>query len=514
MSLASAVLIEPYLDPIMGVMFAICYDEGTIEFCENWRDKFSEQERKELEGLANRSQIWKLPPKPDTKKFLEIWSGYETRIQEDNEHQEARKEYMINVLSDIYKRICRYLKKFCYFDDDRIYDLMCAQILHSYFRDQFNVSPILTFDGVSGAGKSSALRAMKLISYRAHLPSSYSAASLVDAVYEDKVTLLLDESFRNLSTDRGTDIKGLLISGFNRDTAIYTRKNLKTNKSEVKNHFTTVSMTTLEDLSDDLRNRSMVVTMSLPDESFTSGELDYIDDLDLDVNIHPDSIRADLFALKIITESERGKGSERRAGIWFDEFRAITKRHITNEENGRYLYGVANDITYTPRLSGRDFNMAMVYYTIGQTFMSEGAIIGLIIENSRNVMTHRTDTTESVLMKAFADMIKERHDAKYSGITAEGILAKELIIVADKITMPEIHARYRSIRTTLQGWDMKEVESPRTLTMTFRKLRIPYEERGGRTNFIKATDPNFITQFKKAAKQYLDPETFDFFKGI
>lgn len=517
MSLASAILIEPYEDPSGEIGFTVCYNEGTVEFLspDDWMgSKVEEGDRKHLEVLANQSKLWKIPKKPDLEKFRSVWSGYENRIKTEGDFLEARNEYICEVMRGLSLRITRYLNRFCYFEDDRVYDLISAQVILSYFRNWFHISPILTFDGVSGSGKSTTLRAIRLIAYRAFMPASYSAASLIDLVNEFDVTLLLDESLRNLSSDnRGTDLKAFLINMYDRETAKSIRKDMKLNRSVVSDHFTTVFITTLGgEIPTDLRDRSMIVNMSLPDKSIILDELDYLDEMNLDLEIHPDSIRSDLNALRILTISDFYDGKE-KAGIVFDQFRETTRRHMKHEEDGRFLYGEVHNMPHTPRIQNRDYGLAKIYYSIGQTMGTEKEQLELIIKNSDEIVIQRTNTTESVLMKAFAEIITERVKELRPSIMNETIANKDLILAAGKISMPDIHAKYWDLRRE-EGWDMKELDSPRGLTMTFKKLRIPYKEGGGRTNYIDGKHPDFILNFKKAAAVYLDAETQKLFKWI
>jgi len=517
MSLSSAVTIEPYCEEDGQIGFYAVLSDGTKRDynSDEWM-RLGESEKKSLERLGNRSMLWKIPSRPDIGKYAGKWDDKIRNGIDEGKLEEIYREYIIDALKDISTRIERFFRRFCHFEDERLYCIMASFVIQTYFKDQFEKSPVLLFDGVSGSGKSTALTALKHLCYRGFFSSNYSTASLVDEVAENGVTLLLDESLRNLSSDRGADLNTFLINGFDREGAIYNRKDMNLNSSVVKNHYTCVAVTTLGgEIPVDLRNRSMMVTMALPDESVELEDIAYLDDAEFERDIHPESIRADLYALKILTDSD-GITGLKTGGISFESFRHETKRRMERkDDNGRYLYGHIHNIRYTPKITGRDKAIAYVHYTIGQATMDEDEILEYILENRDNIFNHKTSTMESVLVKAFADLILERWRESYPVLTSTDnwIAEKELLIIANKISMPDIHQRYRYLRG-LEGWDQREMEPARRLTLTFGKLRIPYEERGGRTNYMNVSDSNFIVNFKKAVRQYLDPETADYFKRI
>ena len=514
MSIGTAITIEPYLEDGQ-IGFIVVHPEGTIQDISpgEW-ERMDGSEKDKLEALANNSQKWKLPARPDYEKYERKWEFMRDGVDEGRVG-EIYEKYLQDVCNDLAVRMGRYFRAFCYFEDERHYTLLASFVIQTFLKNQFPTSPILLFDGVSGSGKSTAMTALKYVGYRALFISDYSTASLVDEVYDHGVTILLDESLRNISSDRGLALNTFLVNGFNKETAIYGRKDLKTYRSVVKNHYTCVAVTTLGgEIPVDLRNRSMMITMALPDDNVNLEEIGYLEDAELEWENHPDSIRSDLYALKILTDSERASGV-RIGGLFFEQFRQNTKRRLKHKQDDRYLYGHIHDILYTPEITGRDRAIAYVHYTIGQAMMREQEILEYILDNRNNIFTHKTTTTESVLVKAYAEVVIERHQEDHPTIKGlENLIdERELMIVSRKISMPEIHRKYRELRER-EGWDQREMEPARTLTVKFKKLRIPFEERGGRVNYINSSDPDFLPNFWKAAKQYLDPETVALFRKI
>jgi hypothetical protein len=337
----------------------------------------------------------------------------------------------------------------------------------------------------------------------------------VDEVYDNSVTLILDESMRNLQSDRGIELYTFLINAFSHDTAVYNRKDMNLGKSIVKNHYTPIAVTTLTgEMPQDLRNRSLLISLGLPEEDVILEEIEYIEDAELPADEDPVGIRSDLHALKLLTERERITGNM-SGGIRFRAARLRTKREIEHrDEHGRYLYGYVHDIPRTPRISGRNKAIAYVYYTIAQASLGEKEIMTFIIDNMEDIFTFKTTSTEAVLMMALADLIyDEWRDENFADGTYTPISGKALIRICNKIAMPDIHQKYRELRGE-EGWETKDMEDPKSLTLIFRKIRIPYEQRGGRRNYIDAHKKDFMPAFLRAVQQYLDPERRDRFVNL
>ena len=516
MSIEAAYSVEVYRDDKDQIGFYVVLSDGTMKDYRpgEWQS-LGDSERKELERLANKSQLWSVPRRPTIEKYSQKWDSVIRPGVDEGKLPEVYGEYVEQVMTDVARRLEKYYRKFCYFEDDNQYAVLTTFAIQSYNKNQFEKSPVLLFDGVTGSGKSTALTALKYVCYRGLYTSDYSTPSLVDEVVENNVTLLLDESTKNLSSERGADIKTFLINGFDRMGAVRNRKDMNTHESMVKNHYTCVAITTMGgEIPIDLRNRSMMITLSIPDEELELEDIGYMDDAELDPDIHPDSIRTDLYALKILTDSEKMSGIK-KGGIVFEPFRHNTRRRIKESEGGRYLYGYVHDIKYTPKITGRDKAIAYAHYTIGQTTRQDEEIIHYILDNMDSIWTDKSTSIESVMMKAFADLILEQYETEHPRLQGVDSLIEpvELKNIVKKMSMPEIHKKYRELRT-LEGWDTKDMEAPKTLTLTFKKLRIPYEGRGGRTNYINPSDPDFILNFRRAVKQFLDREVASYFKKI
>ncbi|MDR0508385.1 MAG: hypothetical protein LBG63_00960 [Candidatus Methanoplasma sp.] len=513
MNIGGALRIEPFMDQDGSTGFAVIDVLGEIHILTpDECAQMNEQDMKILDAQANAALQWQMPKKPDMTRFHFVRDGLMEEGVEPGKEWEFYDEYVRTILTPISKRIQRFLNTFCYFEDPRIYALLSSFVIASYFREQFEKMPLLLFDGVSGSGKSTALNALSELCYRGFFTSNYSTASLVDLVAEHDVTILLDESLRNLQSERGADIKTFLINSFDRKTAVYNRKDPDLRGSTVKKHYTSVAVTTLGgEIPIDMRNRAALVSMSLPDEKIDLEDIGYINDAKLNPEDRPESIRTDLNTLKLMTESDLIRKITDPAimqGISFDYFRQTTKRYLEQIDlDGRYLYGIVNGIANTPKITGRDKAIAYVNYTIGLATGDDLDILKYILSNRESISYHKMETTEAVLFMALSDIIYERYCDNYPTIAGrpETIDDTEIKIICNKIAVADVHTRYRELRR-LEGWDDREIEPPKTLTLIFRKLRIPYEERGGRTNYLNAKGEEFLLNFKKAAVQYLDQE--------
>jgi len=522
MNIPGARRIEPFKDKEGSPGFIVIDAVGDINILKTQDySQLNEQDKKTLDLQANAALQWRLPLEPDMSKFSAIREEIIRDGVKPGKEWEAYDEYVRNILTPLSGRIQRFLNTFCYFEDERIYPLLSSFVISSYFKEQFEKMPLILIDGVSGSGKSTVLAALSEVCYRGFSTSNYSTASLVDMVEYHDVTILLDESLRNINSERGTDLNTLLINSFDKKTAVYTRKDLDLGRPTVKRHFTPIAVTRLGgEIPEDMRNRAAMINMTLPDENIDLEDIGYINDAGLNYECHPDSIRTDLFSLKLMTESDRIRKIEDPAlmrGIVFDNLRQTTKRYLEHKDpdSGRYLYGIVYGISYTPKITGRDKAIAYVHHAIGLATGDDSDIISYIISNRESIFDHKTETTESVLMMALSDLIYDRHIELFPPMKGQpmNISGKEICRICNKISLPDIYKKYGDLRR-LEGWNDKEIESARSLSQTFRKLRIPYEERGGRTNYLNAFRDEFIQKFKKAAAQYLDPERASIYQGI
>jgi len=505
LTIDSSLCLEPYRDGNGGTGFQEVHAGQINDYDQaDWMKGDDNKLINELRIKADiSSSIWKLPNRPDVKKYiLDFDSRYGNLNLEGPELLETRKEWVRNTLMDVHARLVRFFRMFIYMDDGRMYDYLANLTISTYFRDQFKICPISVFNGVQGSGKTTLLNALKLVCYRAYLPSIYTSAGCIDTVNDYGVTLLLDEGLNNLRAERGGDLYSMLLTAYSEETANKIRKNANGVTTDILHYYTNVVLTTRgADMPEDLRSRSFVYTMGLPGPNTDLEDILYYEDIEYLPGIDPDEIRTDLYALKDLTASEEG-GPHLR-GIWLDTFRQECRTNITTKDGTNYLYGYIYGIPNAPRIMNRTRDLANVYYTIGLATESDEDMIRLIIDNEKAIDTRNSEAIEAVLFTALHDLIVEGYAALYPlGPPSAHISEADLKKVCAGISLKDIREGYAALRMDYEGWKEKEVEDSRTLTAKFRTMRIPYKPGAARINFLDPSDPSFMPSFKAALNNY------------
>lgn len=516
MAIDTSLSLEPYKDKDGGIGF----QEVHADYIKNhnqadWMKIDDNKQVNDLDLKARTAEIlWKLPNEPEVKKYkLSFEERYAGMNLDGPQFYEVQNEWIMENLKEIHIRLLRFFKMFIYMDDERMYSYLANLTISTYFRDQFRISPISIFNGVQGSGKTTLLNALKLVCYRAYLPSSYTAAACISLVHEHDITLLLDEGLNNLRADRGGDLYGMLLSAYSKETAGKIRTNPNGGAIDIHHYYTNVVLTTRgADMPEDLRSRAFVYTMGLPGLSTDLQDVLYYDDVEYLPGIHPDEIRTDLYALRALTLSAKGT---RIHGIWLDSFRNECNKQISTRDRGNYLYGYIHDIPNAPRIMNRAKDLTNVYYTLGLATDSDEDMIKLILDNEEAIDVRNNETIEAVLFTSLHDLIVQGYKDMYSvGTPQGGISEKDLRQVCENITLKKIRETYTNIRMDYDGWEKKEVEDSRTLTAKFRTMRIPYKPGAARINFLDPYDPQFLPSLKAAINNYCPRSERGFYEGI
>ncbi len=516
--------IEPYRDESGSVGLMIVEADGNIGHYsgDEWARRYMEDQgvMKRLRVFTeSASALWPLPSRPRPSEFYQEWEQKikSANLVEDADKLAFRKEWMEDILNGIYARLVRFFGRYLYFEDNRIYGYLANLTISTYFRGQFSVAPLTIFNGVRGSGKTTVLSVLRLVCYRAHLPTTYTAAACVDLVNDFDVTLLLDESLNNLRSDRGADLYSFLLGAYNKTAAMKIRRNANNTATDVLKFFTTVVMTTRGGIPpDDLRSRGFSYNMSLPGDDYGLEDLEDLEYAKFSPGEDPKSIRTDLYALALLTISEERKESRENYfyGMRFESYRGEVKKYLrTKMPDGRYFYGHSYDMKNTPKIANRSLDLANVQLTIGMATLSDPDMMRLIIDNDEDINRSGAESDESVLFMAFSDLIIKGYAEEYP-LGQSSIIEEELRAVCSKISVKMVRDGYAALRMDYDGWKEKDVGDPRTITAKFRTLNIPYREGAGRINYIDGSHKDFLQAFVKAANNYCPPESKKFYKRI
>jgi len=93
----------------------------------------------------------------------------------------------------LWREIYKFIHEHLDLEDDRLYDIMTAWVLHTWVVERVDSTPYLHFIGPSNSGKTRALNTLSVLCYRPLLSPSVSAASIYRALEAFRPTFLLDE---------------------------------------------------------------------------------------------------------------------------------------------------------------------------------------------------------------------------------------------------------------------------------------------------------------------------------
>ncbi len=516
--LSGAVSIEPYKSKDGTVGFVIVYVSGDVYFYDynEWLNgsSFSDDEKRQLQSIVDIHQ-WDLPLRIDRSDLTAKYDRFIDSLDRQYDPNEQNRLWTTQILTDIHERIKKFLKLVYYFDDPDCYDVVSVFIISSYFRDQFEKMPYLVLSATSNAGKTLLLKAIKSMGYRAILTGDYSAASIKETIDKMDVTVLMDEVLSNLdeSMGRSTDIRNFLLSAWEKGSAVSYRLDNKGGYSNIRHFYTNIIMTLRgNDFNEDLRSRCVSFTLQMANGSFEPFDLSDVVDLPHDIN--PESIRTDLFNLRITTIEEMQKGY-REKGIFFDVFQQITKRHFKETIDGStFLYELYNKINTKKRIANRTRDIAGTLYSIGLATKSSKAIIEKIIENENDLVLTKNESIESVLAISLFEIIKDSYEVETGDLGSYSrIDYGQLVRICKTLSTRAIRDKYILMRQD-EGWQEKDLENPNTLMAKFRLFRIPYKKGSQNKSYLDPTDPDFIRSFKNTLDAYGTDEHKDFFKNI
>jgi len=417
---------------------------------------------------------------------------------------------------ELHSRICRYLKNYVWFSDARSYELVANWVISTYFREDFQFAPLLIFDGVTKSGKSTVLKALRLITYRGAMSSSYSAASIARQIESYDTTMLLDESLDTLQTDRGLEVCALMKAAFEKGS-VWIRADPKSKRLNMYHVYTSMAVAVKgEGLPEDIYNRGIRIGMVGMPDNVELMDIDSVDEDDASGDCSPSQIRAELYKFKwaMLKEDIVGVG---RTPEW-SELRGKAKWHFTTridkgEHEGEWYYGFINGIPRgkAPRISGRTRNIASTLYSIGLLTASEHPTIEMIIESEDLNRQVIVDTPEALAFSAFLDLIFAKYEA------LEGLDRIEKVIDAERfdrlvkeISTTDIAQRYNEILTD-QGNAERDPAMTKTVTSKILALGFAYRRGSQNRSYMRPEDPAFKPQFLRCVQTYF-PEYSEMFR--
>lgn len=419
-------------------------------------------------------------------------------------------------LKHIEMNITRYLRKYIYLRDKKLYSVIAAWVISTYFREDFRYAPLLIFDGLTVSGKSTAIYALSQICYRGELFNSASGPAIAREIEDYGSTILLDEVLDTLSGDRGVDLYTMLKSSFSREGS-WVRADPKGRKNYRYRTYTHIALSIKGDtLPEDLHNRAIRINMtSAPADADLADIYNWQED-DYGREYSPNTIRDDLYRLRAysLAHPAKSKTPKSKRSVDFSSHRLQAHRDVTvKDESGAWLYARVNGLDRTsPAIRSRDRNIASTLYTVGLACGSEYDIISVIVANALAQQEIMLDTPEALAFTALLELVEE-HRGEWKD---REILTKALFCTyVSKINTSQIAQRYNDILAE-QGNVPRDPVHTKTVTAKLNAMGLSYSRTGGgggNKSWMMPYDEHFTELFYRHLRTFW-PEYLDEYKGI
>ena len=142
---------EPFLDGDRPRRAYTITDDGEIKI-EALDVMHDIQDVNFMRFMAAECRNWRTPD--FTKEIEEYYRIFNRHLSAQNtDGFTAREAFMKEVFSEIHDDIVEYLRTFIHFDDFRIYDVAATFTIHTFFKHQMPMCPILLVEGLYGTDR-------------------------------------------------------------------------------------------------------------------------------------------------------------------------------------------------------------------------------------------------------------------------------------------------------------------------------------------------------------------------
>ena len=505
---------------------AIVTKRGTMEYFD-YNEWFNRSDAKELESYAEeQGKIWCFPENP--KQYLEEFLKRIEGLRNSGEHPEDHglaEAFTRSVLTEIEHDLSLLDPLFLKMDSEVLYSFVHSIVVHSYFVEEFEVSPLVFLDAEHGSGKSTLLDYFKALCYRAVKMTNYSAASLALIADKYRSTLLLDEATKNFrDRDRGYSITNILTEGFSKHDATYIRTKGENYESvKAQYHYTSVVASLLEDCPSDLKDRAIVVRMLKdlsgfkPMRVFGYDKYEVAEKLTMNVSEIPtfDKIRTKLYALKLLVTLLEVR--KEPAAFSFKPFENEAKRFLRKSEvkdgQTKYLYGEVYGIQNAPEFQGRAEDICLVHLPIGLAMGTDEDIIQLMVDRIADDPDLEL-STEATLLRAFMDVVRIKLSEEcIKGVSDESPTWEDLSRMIAKMSTKDVRQQYIAIRADRDDWTPYDMEAPKMLTALLKRFGFTYDTGTSGKSFFTPGE-RFRRGLRSAVKNYGGAEVRHYFSRI
>ncbi len=485
---------EPFLEKDGSTsIYEVRYGQKRIiRSSDLYTDQYDDTERKYYAQILN-TAVWKLPDSLDPRS-----------IPRDTEGKPD--------LKNIEERIEKYLRRYVYIEDDGMYPLLANWVIMTYYRRNFNYSPLVIIDGVTSAGKSTLQSALAAVSYRGFCTSNYSSAAVVRLIKKFNVSVFLDESLDNITGERGTDLMNLIKSVVMKDTP-YVRA-VPRSKDDVEICFPYTSMAVSvkgAEIATDVINRGIKVQMVAKPPDIDLGDFNWADTDDLGSDFSAASIRRDLYNVMIFNETAADDRTDWQLRI------SESQKYLTKKVDGIWMYAYVFEIDEAPRIRNRLRDIATSFLPIAIETHTERETIMALISTEQVHSESANLSMEARVFRAFVDCVKNSYDSIYGHMRGKGPITRaEFLVSAADVTTKDIADRYNTVLHSDGEISPYEIVETRKVTNTVKSLGISYtmgRGSGGRASTIDPSGKDFPYLFTQYLEAY-DCENINFFSNI
>lgn len=487
--------VEPCADPEGGVGFAMITWTGRYEYltaqAANDPQITDKDDRKALDRLV-RHIDWGLPRKLDP--------GAAPRPSD---------------LPRLERKISRYIADHVWFRDDREYSLIGSWVLSTYYPDEYACMPRLYVDGMTDAGKSTALEVIGAISYHGVVSTGYTPALIKRVVKHHQATLCLDEALDNLSGAASADLINLIKAGFTPEGK-YGQAILNTASDyEYIPVYAPMCVSIRgQALPQDVLNRGIRVQMLPKPRDVRVESVHWTETWGAeDGGPTAAEIRTELYNLKLRSMLWQGRADAEAESLQMRPYVLRAVRDLTTRaEDGQWLYALSLGIPRGPEIDNRQRDVAVTMLASAEALGVGRDVMERIIENEEVNEESRRGSLEGRVFRAAVDCILDRiPDYMRSRITraafcdaARRVTTREIALEVNRAMMEEGEQQpYETVRTSQVTWTLK------TLGMTYKVG----QGAGQRASTLDPQGAGFRDIFLRNVNAY-DPTHAETFEGI
>lgn len=459
------------------------------------------QDTNYLNKLSAEGKFWHIP---NFEEQVTIYQSQYNRIA--SAHHEGddlpTETFMKDALSEVFRELMKFLQYYLALDKPAYYALLAIFAIHSYFKRQMPMCPLLLIEGSYSSGKSACIAIMSKVCYRPHTDGNYSPASLVDKIDKFDCTLLLDEAKDNFFSERGADLNNFLKNATSVDGK-YTRmrKNSDGTMYSVSVPlFSDILVCTLGGFKEDTKSRGISIKTpefnlsDCPDYDLINcvGEVSGYND--------PAEIQKKLYALKFLTESyqfDKGVDVGWNATV---SFKNSLKEAYYDLKTG--AYAERENMLECKPVRNRSLKVLCGYYAISRYTGASKEILEQLLKGEASKSEDKKYTRYGAVVFAMCERILAINWNGPGEYQKYPISLDNLQKTAKGTKLKEITEQAEFGLRNSDAYPENVVVERDTVNEVLNKLNIPVRDGASRYKYLYPQDPTFLENFGIAVYKY------------